>query len=272
MTATADTEWGNDGEQAVVSDVAIPGYRADDLKIGDYYYSDGTTSDGGYRKYYDGTTELLEVMPVLTNASGISRTVVGIVFHVGKHETDTDSYFNTGLKYGRVRGYVLALKDAPDRYLWEDKDGSPQYPQTDISANENDWQGFYNQKQVETFVANAPAWQYWQMSHFPAFYACQNYTPAAPARSSGWFLPSQGQLKAIGEIAYTQSLTNQANIAPNILRAGGEDYFDDDYWSSSETEDGNRNFAYSYNVYAAQRPGFFPTRDVPNYVRPILAF
>ena len=123
VTATADTEWGNGGEQAVVSDVAIPGYRADDLKIGDYYYSDGTTSDGGYRKYYDGTTELLEVMPVSTDASGNLRSVVGIVFHVGKHETDTDSYLNTGLRYGRVRGYAFALKDASEGCAWEDKDG-----------------------------------------------------------------------------------------------------------------------------------------------------
>ena len=135
-----------------------------------------------------------------------------------------DSYLNTGLKYGRVRGYVLALKDAPGKYLWEDKGGSPQFPVTGISANESDWQGFYNQQQAETFVAKAEEWEGWQMNNFPAFYACKNYTPAAPARSSGWFLPSQGQLKAIGEIAYTQSLTNQANIAPNILRAGGEDY------------------------------------------------
>ena len=169
---------------------------------------------------------------------------------------------------------MLALKDAPGKYLWEDKGGSPQFPVTGISANESDWQGFYNQQQAETFVAKAEEWEGWQMNNFPAFYACKNYTPAAPARSSGWFLPSQGQLKAIGEIAYTQSLTNQANIAPNILRAGGEDYDKEGgyYWSSSETENGNRDFAYSYNVYAAQRPGFFHTRDVPNYVRPILAF
>ena len=270
VTATADTEWGNGGEQAVVSDVAIPGYRADDLKIGDYYYSDGTTSDGGYRKYYDGTTELLEVMPVLTNASGISRTVVGIVFHVGKHETDTDSYPNTGIRNGSVRGYVLALKDAPGMYLWEDKGGSLQFPVTGISDNESDWQGFYNLQQTERFIADAPYWQYWEMSHFPAFYACQNYTPAAPAISSGWFLPSQGQLKAISEIAYTQSLTNQANIAPNILRAGGEDYFDGYYWSSSDVPEANHSLAYYYNVYAAQPKNGF--RDESHYVRPILAF
>lgn len=135
VTATADTEWGNGGEQAVVSDVAIPGYRADDLKIGDYYYSDGTTSDGGYRKYYDGTTELLEVMPVSTDASGNLRSVVGIVFHVGKHETDTDSYLNTGLRYGRVRGYAFALKDASEGCAWEDKDGAGlQYPYMNLSS------------------------------------------------------------------------------------------------------------------------------------------
>ena len=154
VTATADTEWGNGGEQAVVSDVAIPGYRADDLKIGDYYYSDGTTSDGGYRKYYDGTTELLEVMPVSTDASGNLRSVVGIVFHVGKHETDTDSYLNTGLRYGRVRGYAFALKDASEGCAWEDKDGAGlQYPYMNLSSNDRDWQGFYNQRLVEKFVA-----------------------------------------------------------------------------------------------------------------------
>lgn len=40
-----------------------PGYKPTDLKLGDYYYSDGTTSDGGYRKYADGTTAILNICP-----------------------------------------------------------------------------------------------------------------------------------------------------------------------------------------------------------------
>lgn len=269
VTATADTEWGNGGEQAVTSDDAIPGYRAGDLKVGDYYYSDGTTSDGGYRAYYDGTSELKEVMPVLTDASGNPRTVAGIVFHVGKDQTDTDNYLDTGLKQGRVRGYAFALRDAPGTYLWEDKGGTLQYPVTGISKSERDWQGFFNQRQAEAFVAKA-AVAGWQMSHFPAFNACKNYTPAAPARSSGWFLPSQDQLKAISRITYTQGL-----IAPNILRAGGEDYYKNNgyYWSSSENTDDDRRLAYSYDVYAYQQaPEQYQSRRAANYVRPILAF
>ncbi len=39
-------------------------YQASDLKFGDYYYSDGTWSDGGLRKLYsDGTTESAETTP-----------------------------------------------------------------------------------------------------------------------------------------------------------------------------------------------------------------
>ena len=267
VTATADTEWGNGGEQAVVSDVAIPGYRADDLKIGDYYYSDGTTSDGGYRKYYDGTTELLEVMPVSTDASGNLRSVVGIVFHVGKHETDTDSYLNTGLRYGRVRGYAFALKDASEGCAWEDKDGAGlQYPYMNLSSNDRDWQGFYNQRLVEKFVAETDGWQ---ISYFPAFNVCKNYTPAAPSKSSGWFLPSLGQLKAISEIA----CLNSVNISPNIGRAGGEEYYNNSYWSSSEYKDGKRNLAYAYLLYVPDVPyESYLTRSKDYHVRPILAF
>lgn len=57
-----------------------PGFTAFDLKAGDYYYSDGTWSDGGNRKYTDGTTAILPIMPVLTDANNEPRTVIGIVY------------------------------------------------------------------------------------------------------------------------------------------------------------------------------------------------
>lgn len=60
----------------------------------------------------------------------------------------------------------------------------------------DDWQGFYNQQQIENYVTANSA-NGWTMSNFPAANTCKNYTPAAPATSSGWFLPSSGQLRGM---------------------------------------------------------------------------
>lgn len=54
-----------------------------DPKIGDYFYSDGTWSDGGLRKSADGSIKIAspKPAPVLTNPNtGAARKVVGIVF------------------------------------------------------------------------------------------------------------------------------------------------------------------------------------------------
>ena len=63
---------------------AVTEYAAADLKMGDYLYSDGTTSDGGLRKLYpDGTVETAPQ----TVAPEAGKTVIGIVFHAGRHAT-----------------------------------------------------------------------------------------------------------------------------------------------------------------------------------------
>lgn len=63
-------------------------FTADELKIGDYFYSDGTWSDGGLRKRYDdGSVAIAEPKPapVMVNpATGAGRAVVGIVFQTDK--------------------------------------------------------------------------------------------------------------------------------------------------------------------------------------------
>ena len=49
--------------------------------MGDYLYSDGTTSDGGLRKLYpDGTVETATEAV----APEAGKTVIGIVFHAGR--------------------------------------------------------------------------------------------------------------------------------------------------------------------------------------------
>lgn len=79
---------------------------ANDLKVGDYYYLDGSWSDGEYRKYVDGGIELLPVKPVSR------RNVIGIVYWTGD-ATKKD----ITLKAHRpncTRGLVVSLKEDAD--------------------------------------------------------------------------------------------------------------------------------------------------------------
>ena len=78
-------------------------------KIGDYYYSDGTWSDGGLRKLYaDGTMEWAEPQP--QPESG--KTVIAIVFHAGHHANDGSDYSATGIGQQKCHGYAVALQNA----------------------------------------------------------------------------------------------------------------------------------------------------------------
>lgn len=81
VTLSESDAWGNGGNTDVTSKELVDGYSASDLKLGDYYYSDGSISDGGYRKYANNTTATLDIRPVLTNPKdGKVRSVIGIVF------------------------------------------------------------------------------------------------------------------------------------------------------------------------------------------------
>ena len=82
VTTEVSGAWGDGGTtDPVNSKIVAESFTANDLKIGDYYYSDGKTSDGGYRKYTDGSTAMPDIMPVLTDpATGAERTCIGIVY------------------------------------------------------------------------------------------------------------------------------------------------------------------------------------------------
>lgn len=92
---------------------AVTEYAAADLKMGDYLYSDGTTSDGGLRKLYpDGTVETATEAV----APEAGKTVIGIVFHAGRHATDASDYTSPltaggPTLAGEVRGYAVAITD-----------------------------------------------------------------------------------------------------------------------------------------------------------------
>ena len=245
---------------------AVTEYGAEDLKMGDYLYSDGTTSDGGLRKLYpDGTVETATEAV----APEAGKTVIGIVFHAGRHATDASDYtkpLNAGgpTLADNVRGYAVAITDAclydvwNGGVLWATKpnDKSDFAFVIDVSDNLDDWNGYANCQVMHDYVT-AHAGEDWEMRHFQAAWSCETYgnrtldyegNPTsdyewqaplrAPAGTSGWFLPSCGQLWYM--MPYQDYLNSRFMAAKEVSAAELQEYvkefFSQSYWSS--TKDG----------------------------------
>ena len=245
---------------------AVTEYTAADLKMGDYLYSDGTTSDGGLRKLFpDGT---VETAPEAV-APEAGKTVIGIVFHAGRHATDASDYtkpLNAGgpTLADNVRGYAVAITDAclydvwNGGVLWATKpnDKFDFAFEIDVSGNLDDWNGYANCQVMHDYVT-AHAGEGWEMRHFQAAWSCETYgnrtldyegNPTsdyewqaplrAPAGTSGWFLPSCGQLWYM--MPYQDYLNSRFMAAKEVSAAELQEYvkefFSQSYWSS--TKDG----------------------------------
>lgn len=266
-------------------------YTAADLKMGDYLYSDGTTSDGGLRKLFpDGTVETATEAV----APEAGKTVIGIVFYAGRHATDSSDYtmpLTAGgpTLAGEVRGYAVALTHANNGYSdfanWVKGPNDEYGFSVGTSTDEYDWNGYANCRAIHDYVT-AHAGEGWEMRHFQAAWSCETYgnrsldydgnptsdyawqTPLkAPAGTSGWFLPSCGQLWYIAQ--YVTFIEERVN-AVKTYTATGTTYqsyiggFDRDYstWSSTATFNsawivsfGNSSLnSYGYNSYGFLRP------------------
>ena len=243
---------------------AVTEYTAADLKMGDYLYSDGTTSDGGLRKLYpDGTVETATEAV----APEAGKTVIGIVFHAGRHATDASDYtkpLNAGgpTLAGEVRGYAVAITDAclydvwNGGVLWATKpnDIFDYSFEIDVSDNLDDWNGYANCQVMHDYVT-AHAGEDWEMRHFQAAWSCETYgnrtldyegNPTsdyewqaplrAPAGTSGWFLPSCGQLWYM--MPYQDYLNSRFMAAKEVSAAELQEYVKEfhsqSYWSSTK--------------------------------------
>lgn len=230
------------GEEAVTGKTPAVGFSATNLKIGDYYYSDGNTSDGGYRKYSDGTITTLDIHPVLTD-DGKKRTVLGIVLKVDKEGNgdwiDDCSYKQKdgSTSMPTIRGYVLALHDANGGKTckWGPVN-------TRVETNTEKDKGFYGYKNTQKIKEAAETLT---LDNYPAaYYATVDYETrdnnkyAAPTNSSGWFLPSAGQC-----LYWHQQ---KDVLLPSIKKATGKDDYNWQgyYWSSSERSDDPTNNAW----------------------------
>ena len=168
--------------------------------VGDYYFSDGTWGP---------------------DAS--AGTAIGRVFYTGLGDGDSESnYTVSDFVNGQFHGYVVALEDASNMAQW---DVLPSVIQDYLgtSKSSSDFAGFANTQIVK---GQADDFSY----SFPAAYAAVNYSSkvGAPESSSGWYLPSAGQLKAV--VDYDSNILSEQS-----------------YWTSSEYSDTNAYYlSYSW--------------------------
>jgi len=258
----------------------------EDAAAGDYLLSDGSVLDKG---------------SILTQKA--ASQVVGIVFHVGHHALDGSNYTDTGIGQEKCHGYAVSLTFANngehDQLAWEKGPNGEYNKVVGASNSETDWNGYSNQQKFHEFIRDNSVWE---MKHFPAAYACENYGKrefdqdgnqtnaydwqeplAAPSNTSGWFMPSVGQLWDLFECSFlTESMKAVKNSLPDDC--GYKDYIGwieaKEYWASwSSTEGGlesSRNperaikAAYDNSKDRAYKSSAIKKQD--NYVRAILAF
>lgn len=247
---------------------AVTEYAAADLKMGDYLYSDGTTSDGGLRKLYpDGTVETATEAV----APEAGKTVIGIVFHAGRHATDASDYTSPltaggPTLAGEVRGYAVAITDTYNLTTgtsygakWVTGPNGEYDFRSGVSTDKYAWNGYANCRAIHDYVT-AHAGEGWEMRHFQAAWSCETYgnrsldydgNPTsdyawqaplkAPAGTSGWGLPSVGQLYYMATCRdYLDSRFMAAKAASAAELQGYVKGFDTRsiciYWSSTEDE------------------------------------
>jgi hypothetical protein len=206
-----------------VQNVEFTTQKRPDPRVGDFYYADGTWS-----------SELdAEANPI------------GVVFHVGKHSTDSSSYMmkDGATAMGEFHGYVVAAWDATYDATNGSNNGTAwgkQGTTVGTSTSLQDFMGYSNSMKV---LADANgALENSSSDNYPAFYcAMVKYEESypAPSVSSGWFMPSAYQLLYIWEEfdptdAEEAVIENQlALLAENGL--GAKMYVrDSEYWSSTE--------------------------------------
>lgn len=281
---------------------AVTEYTAADLKMGDYLYSDGTTSDGGLRKLFpDGT---IETAPEAV-APEAGKTVIGIVFHAGRHATDASDYTSPltaggPTLAGEVRGYAVAITDATlgtsREAQWVAGPEGEYNFRSGVSTDKYAWNGYANCRAMHDYVT-AHAGEGWEMRHFQAAWSCETYgnrtldyegNPTsdyawqaplrAPAGTSGWFLPSVGQLYYMAtcrDYLDSRFMAAKAASAAELQDyvKGFDTYSHCVYWSSTEDE---RSWypEYAYRMSFSE-PIYTTSPKSMNYyafTRPVIVF
>lgn len=246
-------------------------------KVGDFYYSDGTWST------------------YLVNKDGAKP--IGVVFYLGvasQYDDNADKYYvkDGSAKMGEFHGYVVALRDATDingdneSVAWSFWNGNDSGCK--CSSETDDFQGYSNTAAIIKRANELKGGLTGDSDNFPATYYAtvrfdQDYP--APAQSSGWFLPSAGQMQYIYDKVYFDPNNGDPNAAcvekslEKLSENGGTLMYtrNSEYWTSTEYYD---NYGLSYRAYYSCfdsgmiDPGFTSAynKNAGFRVRAVLAF
>ena len=297
VVTVKDGTWGSGGETSVTSKIPVEGFTADALKIGDYYYNDGTISDGGYRKYPNGTTTILNIEPVLTNpGTGEERACIGIVYWVGDI-TEEDPLLKRD-KPGCTHGLVVSLWDMPDpnngqlemTWTYGGNEFVNDWLGSDVTWTErpdgftsiqidNKMQGYANTialKEYNKYVEGKDGDGYGKdgnnrVKPVKGLDAFETAHPS-PSNSSGWYWPSIEELRYVcwGQ-GNGEGTTGKDMLNTQIGKVSGSNVFGNLYWSSTEYSH-NRSNAWYVHFYGGRVDYSGGKHYHPYLVRPLLAF
>lgn len=213
-------EWTDGGS------VAVPLYKTDlsTAKVGDLLTASGKLID-------------VDDLDKISNATKKEQGVA-VVFYVGQHEYDHYDYSSSGIKREKCHGYAVALKDVvPNKNNCEwGATGIICRPEDTTQQKELDWDGYKYTQQIINYAGGKDNLST-SIIGFPATYYAvvryENLVPA-PTNSSGWFLPSIGQMLE----AYKQRGLLTRVVGSDLVTTY------DRYWSSSAGVSDNDYFAY----------------------------
>lgn len=230
--------------------------------VGDFYYSDGSYS-----------ADL-----------NSGKTCVGIVFAVGAQQGDAiGNYTGTGLT-GEIKGYVLAAKEVMSTGTTKFYKDSKLELTGFENINETDFLGYTYTNILKTAyqaeVANSDEKTAKEL--FPFFTPLSGTrSGVAPEATSGWYLPSTGQLNLISQLYYTPATSSDGIIKTKLSALGeaGEMFANDPsnyklniYLSSTLTPEGavyRTSFELKDGVYKTEKAS---TTNAGGRLRCILTF
>lgn len=206
-------------------------------ETGDYYYEDGTWA--------------AELLP--------DKQCIGIVFATGRHEHDSQQY--EGL--ADIRGYAVAIRNADPE---KQRNTFGRVGKVDISDLNDDieiFAGYTSTRKME----QQPEYSY---ENFWACWSATHHVHPAPATSSGWYLPSFGEMNVLYSVYHE-------TIRKRILAAEGGEDMDNDlgyYWAmgiKAETDDFS-HVDFRETTQAETFADRIKTKPLFAYTRPILTF
>lgn len=161
-------------------------YVCSPAKIGDYFYADGTWSDGGLLEIDEDGQNAVWATDKPAPIKG--KKVIGIIF-----QTNEDRISKTEKELGFINGYVIGTHNIhkPDKKTtWFTAD--EEYSCIPITKSGESWykniEGYTESKISREKYAN-------NFEALTIYFNLENYyTDKAPKNTSGWYIPSTGQL------------------------------------------------------------------------------